>query len=323
MVKANAYGHNMVQTAKALQGHADAFGVATIEEAQLLRSVGIEHPILLAEGPHQECDAALLDVSNFWPMIHSAQQLEWVLKSSLKCPLWIKFDSGMHRLGFDQEGTQQTIKKVLSANRTPVLTTHFACADEIDNSLTQVQIESWKRLQKEFNCQASAANSAAIVAWPESHADWNRPGFMLYGASPINGEYSSAALTPVMHFSSEVIALRQMKSGDCVGYGATWTADKDSTIATVAVGYGDGYPRTAKNGTPVVVEGQRASIVGRVSMDLISIDVTHLKHVKLGSAVELWGARLPVNEVAEWAGTSGYELLTRMPARARREYIGG
>jgi alanine racemase len=203
-----------------------------------------------------------------------------------------------------------------------ILATHFACADDTANDLTLTQLNIFEAACLGLPGERSAANSAGVLAWPGSHCDWVRPGYMLYGNSPLATAHPNArTLRPVMTLSSAVISLREVVTGETVGYGATWTAMRPSRIATVCIGYGDGYPRLAPAGTPVLVNGERAPLAGRVSMDMITVDVTDLPGVSLGDEVILWGAGLAVDEVAEHAGTIGYELTTRMPARTPRVVV--
>lgn len=197
--------------------------------------------------------------------------------------------------------------------------THFAAADELGSDQTGGQIALFEKLTAGLSAPRSAANSAGLLAWPAAHYDWVRPGYMLYGNSPLDGPHPSAhGLRPVMTLRSAVTALREVEAGASVGYGAAWRATAPARIATVPVGYGDGYPRHAPNGTPVLVDGRRAPLAGRVSMDMITVDVTHLPGIELGAEVVLWGRGLPVDEVARHAGTIGYELTTRMPDRPPR-----
>jgi alanine racemase len=195
--------------------------------------------------------------------------------------------------------------------------THFASADDITSQQTLHQLATFNALPAKG--PRSAANSAGVIAWPQSHYEWVRPGYMLFGNSPMVKEHSNAQnLQPVMTLASAVISVREVPAGDTVGYGATWVAQRASRIATVTIGYGDGYPRQAPNGTPVLINGQRASLAGRVSMDMITVDVTHLTDVQIGSEVVVWGPQLPLEEIALYANTIGYELTTRMPARTPR-----
>ncbi|TRX56876.1 alanine racemase [Thalassomonas sp. M1454] len=332
IIKANAYGHGAVVVAQILEQDVQAFGVACIEEALELRVAGINKPILLLEGFFSQEEVAIADKMNFWTMVENQQQLDWILtaqcSNSLK--VWLKVDTGMHRLGVQPAEVESFYQQLHSSNNVDkaiVLTTHFASADESDSPSTKKQINLFTDIKQSLKASlnlgedivTSMANSAGILAWPQAHCDWNRPGFMLYGNSPLDRNTSNGdMLKPVMTLLSEIISLREVKSGEQVGYGGNWTAKRDSKIATVAIGYGDGYPRIAKNGTPTLVNGSVAPLAGRVSMDMITIDVTDIFDVKIGDEVTLWGNSLPVNEVAEHASTIGYEALTRMPLRTKR-----
>ncbi|MBE9538123.1 MAG: alanine racemase [Proteobacteria bacterium] len=324
VVKANAYGHGAAIIAKTLEPLADALAVACIEEAVELRAAGISAPILLLEGFFEESELALAATENFWICVGNERQLSCLENAQLQQPMhvWLKIDTGMHRLGIDADLAESALKRL---NTTPnvandvVLCTHFASADDLDGTQTREQLEQFNEVCKNLPGKLSAANSPGILGWPDSHFDWIRPGYMLYGNSPFSAPHKNTdALQPVMTLSSAIISIRDVAAGESVGYGASWTASRPSKIATVTIGYGDGYPRLARNGTPVLVNGQRASLAGRVSMDMITVDVTDVEDASLGDEVILWGADLPVGEVAEWAGTIGYELTTRMPARTPR-----
>ncbi len=322
VVKANAYGHGSLTVARALDGHADAFAVASLEEAALLREGGVQQPVLLLEGvfaPGELDSVAALDL---WLTIAGEEQLAWLEEARLPRPLqcWLKVDTGMHRLGVNAhkaDALYQRLSACRNSQGTPVLFTHLACADYATSTATSRQLALFDSLTAD--APRSAANSAGLLAWPDSHYNWVRPGYMLYGNSPmLEAHANAAALKPVMTLASAVIALRDIAPGEAVGYGGTWVATRPSRIATVAIGYGDGYPRQAANGTPVLVDGQPASLAGRVSMDMITVDVTGLRDIRCGSEVILWGAGLPLNTVAEHASSSGYELITRMPTRTPR-----
>jgi|AntAceMinimDraft_5_1070358.scaffolds.fasta_scaffold00098_9 alanine racemase len=325
VVKANAYGHGAVTIAGALQNEVDALAVACIEEALELRYAGINLPILLLEGifeARELREAAQLDL---WLTIDNDQQLRWLEEATLPTPVtcWLKVDTGMHRLGVMPASAPQFFQRLRAARnvRDEIVTyTHFASADDLASQQTLHQLAAFDAIR--VNGPRSAANSAGVLAWPQSHYDWIRPGYMLYGNSPMVQEHANAQiLQSVMTLTSAVISLRDVPTGDAVGYGATWVAPRPSRIATVTIGYGDGYPRQAPNGTPVLVNGQRAALAGRVSMDMITVDVTDLPNVELGSEVVMWGKQLPLAEIALYANTIGYELITRMPARTRRVVI--
>ena len=324
-VKANAYGHGLVEIALKLAEKSDALAVASLDEAKQLREAGVKGPILLLAGLFEPTELVEVEELNLWLVVHNELQLNWLCESGPvdSTQLWIKVDTGMHRLGFFQTAVVEAYECLKASGwQDMVLMTHFACAEEQDSDFTHKQIENFVEVSKQVQAKKSLANSAAIIGWPQSHEDWVRPGFMLYGLSPIgDGHPSAGQLEPVMTFASEVIALKDLTSGESVGYNRCWIAERPSRIAIVAAGYGDGYPRNVANGTPILVGGQRAQVVGRVSMDLLSVDVTGLKNIEIGTSVELWGKQLSVNEVAAFSGYSAYELLTRMPLRARRIYL--
>ncbi len=326
-VKANAYGHGAVDVARALEPLVPAFGVACIEEALELREAGIEKPILLLEGIFTADEVAVAAAENFWMMVENRIQLEALVDAELASPVsaWLKVDSGMHRLGIspdDVRGFYNALRESANVKGDVVLATHFACSDELDNDFTARQIQCFKSAVEGIEAPLSMANSAAILGWQEAHADWNRPGYMLYGTSPFAHSHEHGdKLQPVMTLRSAVIGIREIGVGESVGYGSSWVSERPSRIATVAIGYGDGYPRHAPSGTPVLIKGRRMPLAGRVSMDMITVDVTDLNEVVIGDEVILWGPDLPVNEIAKQAGTIGYELITRMPLRTPRVYL--
>lgn len=324
VVKANAYGHGAVVIAQTLQPLADALAVACIDEALELRAAGISAPILLLEGIFETSEAHIAAAENFWLCVDNEWQLTVLEQEKLQQPVqvWLKIDTGMHRLGIAPEQASKAYKRLKnSANVFDdlVLCTHFASADDLQSPQTREQLAVFNNVCETLPGLRSAANSPGLLGWPESHFDWVRPGYMLYGNSPLTVRHDNAeALQPVMTLSSSIISIREVDTGKSVGYGASWTAERPSRIATVTIGYGDGYPRLARNGTPVLVNGQRASLAGRVSMDMITIDITDLVNVNIGDEVILWGEGLPLAEIADCAATIGYELTTRMPARTRR-----
>jgi alanine racemase len=328
VVKANAYGHGAVVVAKELAPLTDALAVACIEEAVTLRDAGIETPILLLQGAFEARELELAAQLNFWVMVNTEQQLCWLEEAAVEKPIqcWLKIDTGMHRLGIAPEqavDSYQRLKACEQVRQDIVLSTHFACADDVKSDQTTHQLDAFEQACKGLAGERSAANSAGVLAWPTAHYDWARPGYMLYGNSPMATEHPNAQrLQSVMTLVSSVTALREVAPGETVGYGATWQAQRPTRIATVTIGYGDGYPRLAPAGTPVLVNGRRATLAGRVSMDMITVDVTDLPGVNIGDEVTLWGEGLPLSEVARHAGTIGYELTTRMPARTPRIVVG-
>jgi len=329
VVKANGYGHGAVTVARALEPLVDALAVACIEEALELREAGINSPVLLLEGVFDPAELPVAARLGFWVTVENERQLRWLEEAVLTSPLgcWLKIDTGMHRLGalpaFAAEYYQRLEQSPNTSGKT-VLWTHLACADEPGNPHTREQIDLFEYATANLPAPRSAANSAGLLAWPACRYDWTRPGYMLYGNSPFPAPHPAAErLQPVMTLTSAVISIRDVAPGEKVGYGATWTARRPSRIATVTIGYGDGYPRHAPNGTPVLVGGRRAPLAGRVSMDMITVDVTELPEARPGDEVVLWGGSLPVDEVARRAGTIGYELTTRMPERTPRVVIRG
>ncbi|MFT5757695.1 MAG: alanine racemase [Alteromonadaceae bacterium] len=326
VVKANGYGHGLKEVALALDNNADALAVACIDEALEIRAAGVKSPIIILEGFYDKNEVEVAAANNFWLVLSCLESIDSILKMKLKdkLTLWLKVETGMHRFGLSYDDLNQAYAKLLASdaiNKNIVIMTHFACADELDNQMTAEQIKEFKTLTVSTNVQHSLANSAGLLAWPESRAHWNRPGYMLYGVNPLKHDHINAKnLKAVMTLKSAITHIKSIESGDSVGYGSAWTADRDSTIAIVAIGYGDGYPRNARNGTPVLVNGVRIPLVGRVSMGVITIDITDNKNIAVGDEVILWGDGLSISEVASNAGTVGYELLAGMPARVPRIY---
>ncbi len=323
VVKANAYGHGVLAVANALSAMADGFAVACIEEAVELRQGGILLPIMVLEGAmdEQDCQIALdLDLEL---VVHQQQQIQWLKDKAGTLKVWIKVDSGMHRLGFSGQQVPAVASdlRAMECVSQVQLMSHFACADEPDNDFNDYQMQQMNILAP-MNLPWSMSNSAAILSRPDAHRDLVRPGIMLFGASPLKGrEATDLQLAHVMTLQSSVIALHRVMSGESVGYGRAFVAKQDSIIAVVAIGYGDGYPRAAAPGTPIVIAGQRCPLVGRVSMDMITVDVTHAQ-VKLGDAATLWGMGLSVDEVAKSCNTLSYELLCQLTQRVKFQYLG-
>jgi alanine racemase len=321
VIKANAYGHGMVEVARYLEDSVPMFGVALIEEAVQLRDAGITRPILVLQGPGSARDLNEAVAKGFCLLLHCQRQVDWVLSARLTVPLrvWLKVDTGMHRLGFAVDAIDRVCSSLVASSnvqREPVLCTHLACADDRENPMTREQVHLLEECAVRNGLDMSIANSAGILFWPESHTHWNRPGYMLYGLCPSGSMVTGAhGLRPAMTMNSEIIAIRQLAPGEGVGYGHDWVAGKPSRIGTVAIGYGDGYPRHAPSGTPVLVNGRRVALTGRVSMDAISVDLTGLDDVSVGDPVELWGRNLSVNEIAAKAGTIGYEILAGLTGR--------
>ncbi len=327
VIKANAYGHGMLEVANALAPLAPALAVAILEEAVSLREAGVTSPVLVLEGVHDAAGFAEARVRDLTVMLHDAEQISALAASGVPVKAWIKLDTGMHRLGFPAADAGRVVDDLTHRGLLvdkPVLCTHLACADEPGNTHTRAQLRAFAAATRGLDLPRSISNSAAILAWPESHADWNRAGYMLYGDSPLPGGHPAGEpLRPAMRFEAELIALREIAAGESVGYGARWTAEQPAVIGTVAVGYGDGYPRHAPDGTPVFVNGRIAPLAGVVSMDMITIDLTGHDDVSVGDTVELWGDRLPIQKVAAAVGTIGYELMTRVSERVPKLYLNG
>lgn len=317
VIKANGYGHGINRVAHQFNC-ADGFGVACIDEAIVLRQKGFLHRILLLEGLFSEAEIPLVYQHRLDLVVHSEHQLNWLLDSPYSGALnvWIKVDSGMHRLGFAPGNVPQIVNRLENSDKALQIhvMSHLASADESD-SFTQQQIGCFDALVKTHAFPASLANSAGLQLYPETHYDWVRPGIMLYGAGDCPG--CEADLKPVMKLASEITSLKWVKRGEYVGYGNTWQAQRDTCVGVVAIGYGDGYPRHAPSGTPVVVQGQRVPLIGRVSMDMICVDLTDMAdQVAIGDEAILWGNELlSVDEVAKCAGTIGYELLCGVTKR--------
>jgi alanine racemase len=320
VVKANAYGHGLVPTALAL-AEADAFAVARLEEGLALRAAGITQPIVLLEGvftAEQLLEAAR---HGFDLVVHDALQVELLEEGTgaHRFVLWIKIDTGMNRLGFPPRDFAAALERLRRLTPAPLeirLLTHLACADERDHRMTNAQVARFREATRGLDCAVSIANSAGIFGDARLGCDWVRPGLALYGASPFaDATAAQLGLEPVMSLETSVIAVRHISRGETVGYGGAWTAPRDSAIAIIAAGYGDGLARGLPGGTPVVVGGERAPVVGRVSMDMIAADVSELSDVHVGTPAVLWGPGLPVEEVARHAGTIPYELLCGVSQR--------
>ncbi|USE02220.1 alanine racemase [Vibrio sp. SCSIO 43133] len=325
VVKANGYGHGLRHIAKNATG-ADAFGVARIEEALQLRASGVVKPILLLEGFYSPNDLPVLVTNNIQTVVHCYEQLDALEQAELETPVvvWLKVDSGMHRLGVREEQYQEFVERLHRCDNVakPLrYMSHFGCADELDNTMTQQQIELFLSLTEGCNGERSMAASAGLLEWQQSRLDWVRPGIIMYGVSPF-GDKTAADMgfKPVMTLKSHLIAVRDVKKGESVGYGATWTSQRDTKVGVIAIGYGDGYPRTAPNGTPVLVNGRKVPIAGRVSMDMLTVDLGPDALDQVGDEAILWGEELPSEEVAEHIGTIAYELVTKLTSRVEMSY---
>lgn len=331
VVKADAYGHGAVRCARALEPEADGFGVASIEEALELRDAGIRAPILLLEGFFDADELALIDRHDLWIVVQASWQIDAIERVRPARPLtvWLKLDSGMHRLGLAPDEYLACLHRLqaLPQVREVVAMTHFARADELDSPHTREQNDLFHQIIDGQGINgtellASVANSPALLGWPDTPADWARPGLMLYGATPFDMPHPVAdLLQPVMTLESQVIAVRELAAGEPVGYGARFVTELPTRVGVVAIGYADGYPQFAPNGTPVMIEGQPARLIGRVSMDMLTIDLEEHSQAGIGSRVELWGNNLRVGGLTELCATSPYRLLCGLK-RVPRTYIG-
>jgi alanine racemase len=327
MVKANAYGHGLRSVSSRLQKHVDMLGVASIDEALALRKVGIQIPIILAEGVFEPNELIIASTEGFHVVFHEDVQLQWL--ANLSCPLpiqaWLKIDSGMGRLGFDLDKAPcyfDQLSKSPQVAKPIRIMSHFACADDPANPLNQHQIDIFnrfvRRISEKSSSEYSLCNSAGIFQYPACHYHFVRPGIALYGASPLLG--TSAAqlnLKPVMTLQTSLISKKMMSKGSAIGYGARFTCPQDLPIGIIAFGYGDGYPRTARDGTPILVNNTRCHLIGRVSMDMIAVDLTPCPTAKVGDPVILWGNGLPIEDVAQFTDNVSYDLLTGVQHRVK------
>jgi len=318
-IKADGYGHGLLRTAEAL-GSTDGYALLDIQDAVRLREAGFRQTILLLEGFFGTEDFPVIAEYDLSCVIHNLQQIAMLEAYPGKGTLdvWLKINTGMNRLGLAPQHISQVMEQ-LRRNRAVkeiTLMTHFATADEPIGVAKPLAL--FKEVTAPYRLSRSLANSAALLRYPETHGDWVRPGIMLYGSSPFS-EISAQqlGLKPVMTLSSSIIAIQELQSGDEVGYGATFRAEKAMCIGVVACGYADGYPRHAETGTPVVVDGNRTRTVGRVSMDMMCVDLSKLPRADIGSHVVLWGEGMPIDEVARAAGTISYELMCALTTRVK------
>ena len=320
-VKANAYGHGMVKVAQALD-EADAFAVATVAEALTLKQENIPQPIVILEGFLDVEELATAVEQNLICVLHSSYQLDLLEEQRpVGLEVWIKLDSGMHRLGFPLSEAEAVKSRLQRLGGIEVIgwMSHFSDADDLANNKTQQQIDDFNRAITDLGGKRSLANSGGILGWLESHQDWVRPGIMLYGSSPFADKTAEELdLRPVMHFSAKIMALNHLHRGDCIGYGSSWECPEDMPVGIISVGYGDGYPRHAGFGTPVLLNGELVPLIGRVSMDMISVDLRSQPNIKTGAEVVLWGSGLSVDLVAASASSISYELLCGVTQRVER-----
>lgn len=322
VVKANAYGHGLLRVAETL-ADADGFAVARVEEGMLLREAGLAVRITVMEGFLDRDELELCARLRLEPVVHCARQID-LLGSDEGEPVavWLKVDSGMHRMGVAPEDFHTGWAALQRSPRVkpPVgVMTHLACADELTHPLNLQQINVFRRLTSGCPAEKSIANSAAIVAWPQAHAEWVRPGLMLYGVSPLPDKTAAElGLRPVMHLYARLLNIKQIPIGATVGYGATFNCQRQTQLGIAAIGYGDGYPRQLPSGAPVLIRGRPVPLVGRVSMDLVTIDLTDCPEAQIGDTVTLWGEGLPIEQIALHSGTVPYTLLCGVTTRVRQ-----
>jgi alanine racemase len=322
VVKADGYGHGLERVARALGG-ADAFGVACIADGQRLRAAGVTQRIVVLSGIDEAADIAEMHRLGLESAIHHDAQIAWLAADRDPRPLrvWLKLDSGMHRLGFSPAHARdayERLRALPNVDRAIGLMTHFANSDVFDDAQTPAQIECFEHTFGDLPGPRALSNSAGVLGWPRAHAQWVRPGGLLYGISAVEGKSGADfGFRPAMTLSSKLVAINRIAKGEPIGYAATWTCPEDMDIGVAQIGYGDGYPRSAIAGTPILINGRRARIVGRVSMDLITIDLREHIDARVGDPVVLWGNDLPVEEIAAHSATIGYELVCGMTRRVR------
>lgn len=330
VVKANGYGHGLFLVASVLDEYADAFAVARISEAISLRERGIKKPIILLEGFFEAGDVPLIAKYDLSTAVHDLEQVEAIENAQLLAPIkcWMKIDIGMHRLGAspDEINEMQTRLEQCSNVQKPLgLISHLSVADtpaEFDYNKQQIDYFFEVAEQYKFTGPLCLGNSAGILLWPKSHTEWVRPGIIMYGISPFEDKTGADfGLEPVMTLTSSLIAIRKIKKGDKVGYGAAWTAPHDTVLGIVATGYGDGYPRTAPNGTPVWINGRTVPTAGHVCMDMLFVDLGPDSQDKIGDKAVLWGKEVPVEHLARLCGTIPYELVCHIMPRVNVETL--
>ncbi len=322
VVKADAYGHGLERVARALDADADAFAVAALGDGLRLRAAGHRQRIVVLSGPDSGSDIAEMQRLQLDATIHHEAQLQWLaqaLPARGRLRVWLKVDSGMHRLGFAPEQVPAAHARILAMPGIDPeigLLTHFSDSEVFDGEQTPAQIARFAEATCLFSGPRSLSNSAAVLGWPEARGDWVRTGGLLYGLSVVDGKNGADfGFRPAMTLSTQLIAINQIRRGERIGYNGSWTCPEDMPVGVAAVGYGDGYPRSAAVGTPVLVGGRRVPLIGRVSMDLITLDLRETPGAKIGDPVTLWGDPLAVEQVAAHAGTISYDLTCGMTRR--------
>ncbi len=323
VIKADGYGHGLITVARALH-QSDLFAVGCIDEALSLKQHGINRPTLLLEGFEGEEELYAISQLGLQTVIHSREQLALLRSTELKKPvtIWLKIESGMNRLGLPAERAEQVLSELQRHKSVSevVLISHFANADDPDNGMNSEQQHIFESCCRESGLDRSMANSAALLSNSASHYQFVRPGIMLYGSSPLPEQGAEPlGLQAAMTLRAPLIAIKALKKGDSVGYGSTWSAPEDMSMGVIAIGYGHGYPRHLPSGTPVLISGERVPLIGRVSMDLVTVDLSSLPEARVGDLATLWGEGLPVDEIAAHAETISYELLCRLTSRVERQ----
>jgi alanine racemase len=327
VVKADGYGHGLERVARALAG-ADGFGVAALADAERIRAVGLSNRVVLLSGFDDPADLPLLCSLDVDTVVHHESQLKMLEVDAASIPraaakslrVWLKLDTGMHRLGFPPERAHALRERLNALPQVDevLLMSHFASSDDFDGVQTAAQIATFDAADGLAGEARSLSNSAGILGWPRAHRDWVRAGGALYGLSVVNGKTGADfGLRPAMTLATRLIAINRVRKGEPVGYSATWTCPEDMDIGVAAIGYGDGYPRSVPSGTHVLLGGARVPLVGRVSMDLMTLDLRDAPNARVGDPVVLWGPQLPVEEIASAAGTISYELTCSITRRVR------
>ncbi len=319
-VKANGYGHGLVRVGRAL-AEADALAVACIEEALELRDAGIQTPILLLEGMFEAAELPVCSRLGLEVVVHHPSQVEMLERTPVNRPIkvWIKIDTGMHRLGLEPARVREVWKRLAACPGVapqPRIMSHLATADDRSSDFTDLQLRLLREAGQGLEGEFSLANSAGVLGWPHTHLDWVRPGIMLYGASPFADSLGSEeGLRPVMTLTTRLIAVRRLRRDEPVGYNCAWRCPEDMVMGVAAIGYGDGYPRHAPSGTPLLVNGHDACVIGRVSMDMLCVDLRNHPNARVGDPVVLWGEGMPVEIVARAASTIPYQLTCGVTSR--------
>lgn len=323
MIKANAYGHGLRSTALRLDGKVYSFGVASVDEGLALRKVGIKGPVTLMSGAFEAEDISLASENDFELIFHNFEQINWLNNASITKPIkaWIKVNTGMGRLGFSENLAYEVHNSLSQSTKLvkPIgIISHLACADEPINPMNQIQIDNFRNFSKDFSGPKSLCNSAGIFIFEDDLYDIVRPGIALYGISPILGKTASEfGLKPVMTLRTGLVAVTNRDANSYIGYGSRFSCPENMPVGVIAIGYGDGYPRSARDGTPVLVNGVKCQIAGRVSMDMITIDLRNCPDAKVGDPVVLWGDGLPIEEVAKHTDNVPYDIICGVQQRVK------